>query len=329
MKRGDGKLPSLLIEANTIAEGWQKTMIACYEKGVRSTDPSYQEKVFYAYDADINIRIENPLEEPIRHKFAIYDDDRGIMQYMLEVTHGIHNHWVKDLNDPTDTRWSYTYNGRFASQIPFILARIKKDWEKKQDLSSRKYSFNTWRPKEDVILEQSDPPCLQRGHLRFLKDDDGEWWLNYISDWRSRDLAKAWTQNVTGQTTKHGLHKLFADKISNMLGIPIHVGAYIDKSSSLHIYGRYFEEEGLEGIIEPMKKMTIETMGVPLIYEDETHLKRLIAAQSDAENKKLGTNLSADGLKKLGYDIDNFPYPNDWDSWPKEWNIELNKSTLV
>ena len=325
-KKGNGKLPSILIEANALAEAWQKAMIACYEKGVRSTDPSYQEKIFFAYDADINIRVENPLEEPIRHRFALYDDDRGLMQYILEVTHGIHNHWKRNPDDPKDTRWGYTYNERFAPQIPFILARIKKDWEKRKDLSSRKYNFSIWRPKEDVILEQSDPPCWQRGQLRFLQDNTGEWWLNYLTDWRSRDLAKAWTENNLGQIK---LMQLFSKKISNMLRIPINIGSYADRSSSLHIYGRYFEEEGLESIIEPMKKMTIETMGVPLIYEDETHLKRLIAAQSDAENKKLGTNLSADGLKKLGYDIDNFSYPKDWDSWPKEWDMELDKSTLV
>ena len=325
-KRGNGLLPSLLIEAETLAEGWHKAMIACYEKGARALDPQYQEKSALSYDADVTIRIEKPLEEPIRHKFALYDDDRGLMQYILEVTHGIHNHWKRDPNDPNDTRWGYTYNVRFSPQIPFILARIKKDWEKRKDLSSRKYTFGIWRPREDSILEQGDPPCWQRGHLRFLKDDNEEWWLNYITDWRSRDLAKAWLSNNTGQTTKRGLHKLFADKISDMLEIPIHVGAYIDKSSSLHIYGRYFEE-GMEKMLENMKAKGV--ISIPLLHQDETYLKRLIASQMDAERKGHGKNLPEDRLKKLGYDVKNFPYPSDWNSWSKEWDRELDKSTLI
>jgi len=325
-------LPSILIEAETLAEGWHKAMIACYEKGVRATDPQYQKKIAFAYDADVTINIKNPLEEPIRHKFALYDDDRGLMQYILEVTHGIHNHWKKNPDDPNDTRWGYTYNERFSGQIPFILARIKKDWKEKKDLSSRKYTFGIWRPKEDSILEQPDPPCWQRGHLRFLKDDKGEWWLNYITEWRSRDEAKAWLENALGQTTKYGLQKLLADKISNMLEIPIHVGAYIDRSSSLHIYGRYFEE-GLEGMLEKMKEMEKEKdfkeiIRTSLFFEDEKYLKKLIAAQNDAESKGYGKNLSEQALRKLGYDIENFSYPSDWDSWPKEWDEEPDKSLL-
>ncbi len=323
-KRGDGKLPSLLIEADTLAGGWHKAMIECYNKGVRATDPGYQNKPFLSYDADINIHVSAPLEEPLKHRFAVYDDDRGIMQYILEVTHGIHNHWKRNLNDPTDTRWGYTYNERFAPQIPFLLARIKQDWEKKKDLSSRKYSFAIWRPKEDVILEQPDPPCWQRGHLRFLQDDKEEWHLNYITEWRSRDLAKAWNENNIAQVR---LMKLIADKTSDMLEIPINIGAYIDKSSSLHIYGRYFEE-GIEKMLAQLIKMPVASIGMPLFMNDETQLKRLIAAQTDAENKGLGKNLSESGLRELKYDLDNFPYPKDWDSWPKEWDMPLDKSTL-
>ena len=54
----------------------------------------------------------------------------------------------------------------------------------------------------------------------------------------------------------------------------------------------------------------------------------MIAAQSDAEAKKLGINLPKDALELKGYDIDNFPYPEDWDSWPKEWDMELDKNLL-
>ena len=325
-KRGDGILRSIPIEADTLAEAWHEAMLACYENGVRTLDPQYQGKEFYSYDGDININVRNPLQEPMRHRYGVIDVELGMMQYILEFTHGIHNHWKRNPDDPNDTRWGYTYNERFASQIPFHLKRIEQDWEKRKDLSSRKYFIDIGRPREDAILEQTDPPCFRGGHFRFLKDDKGEWWLNYITTWRSRDLAKAWLENCFGQTK---LQKLLADKVSDMLEIPIHVGAYIDKNSSLHIYGRYFEDDHLGGILEEMKKMPLENIGMPIfMMNSESELKRVIAAQTDAEDKGLGKNLNEDALKKLGYNLENFPYPKDWDSWPKEWDLEPDKSSL-
>jgi hypothetical protein len=49
----------------------------------------------------------------------------------------------------------------------------------------------------------------------------------------------------------------------------------------------------------------------------------------DAEEKGHGLNLSEDGLKKLGYDVDNFPYPAEWDTWPKSWDAEPDVSKLA
>ena len=51
------------------------------------------------------------------------------MQYILEMTHGIHNHWKKSPEHPN--RWGYTYNERFDSQLPFVFQRIKADWDEK------------------------------------------------------------------------------------------------------------------------------------------------------------------------------------------------------
>lgn len=325
----NGLYPSILIEARTISEGWQKAMIACKDYGCRSPTPKHKEGMSLGYDADINVRVISPLEDLIknqRHKLGLYDLDTGLMQYILEVTHGIHNHWKKHPEDLKDQHWGYTYNERFVDQIPFVLARIKHDWETKKRISGRDYQFNTWRPNEDIILEQEDPPCLQRGHLRFIQDEFGIWTLNYITDWRSRDLAKAWLENNIAQIK---LMKLLAQKVSVMLDTPIKIGCYTDRSSSLHIYGKYVDEDRIEDMIERMKKGRLEDFLIDLFTEDQTKLKRLIAAQTDAEDKSLGKNLSEDGLEKLGYNLDTFPYPADWDSWPKEWDRNLDKARKI
>ena len=62
---------------------------------------------------------------------------------------------------------------------------------------------------------------------------------------------------------------------------------------------------------------------------DEKGLKRVIAAQMDAEKKGYGLNQSEETLKKLGYDLDEFPYPKEWDTWPDSWDAEPDPSKLA
>jgi thymidylate synthase len=252
----------------------------------------------------------------------------------LEVSHGIHNHWKKTPEEPHF--WGYTYNERFVDQLPFVFQRIRADWNEKGRITGRDYQVSIWRPGEDIILEQEDPPCFQRGHLRFLIDENGNHVLNFITDWRSRDLLKAWNPNVLGMTGPVGLHPLLAAKISDMLGIPVGVGAYIDRSSSLHLYGLYVDRDGLDKQIETMKSRGFEALSVSLddfvagqTERDITHMKRLIAAQADAEAKKHGKQQSEDRLIDLGYEVPNFEYPAEWDTWPASWDAEPDPDKLA
>jgi len=42
-----------------------------------------------------------------------------LQEYVMEVVEGIKNHLVRDPEDPSDTRWEYTYNERlFAYKVP-------------------------------------------------------------------------------------------------------------------------------------------------------------------------------------------------------------------
>lgn len=314
--RGSGKIPIISIMTNNLAEATHKAIIACHDYGARVETPKQQPGMTLGYDADMIIEVINPDSEPKIYFPGIHDDDRGVMQYILEVTHGIHNHWKKNPEHPE--WWGYTYNERFAPQIPFILERIKNDWEKKRRITGRDYNFGIWRAEEDVILEQEDPPCWQRGNFRFLTNSDGEIVMNYITDWRSRDLLKAWNENNLGQIE---LMKLFAAKVSDMIGEPVKLGAYIDRASSLHLYGLYIDRDGLEQQVEQIKRDGYEAKSMPLedYLGDRTELKRLISAQMQAERNGQGMNQPKEVLERLGYDVKHFPYPDDWDSWPREW----------
>ena len=132
--------------------------------------------------------------------------------------------------------------------------------------------------------------------------------------------------------------KLFGLKISDVLNIPIKLGSYIDRSSSLHLYGLYVDKDNLEKQIEQMREEGYDSKSCSLddFYErttdkNNTGLKRLIAAQSDAEARGYGKQQPEESLRKLSYDVDNFPYPKDWDSWPDSWNVEpdVTKFTRV
>ncbi len=289
----------------------------------------------------MTIRVANPDAEPKIYTPGMHDDGRGVVQYILEVTHGIHDHWKKSEEHPL--RWGYTYHERFVDQLPFIFQRIKADWDEKKGQwangmgrpSGRDYQFAIWRAGEDIILEQPDAPCFQLGQIRLLQDSKGDLKMNYQTHWRSRDLLKAWNENNVAQVE---LMKLMRNKISNMLDVPVELGSYIDHSSSLHLYGLYFDRDALEKRIEIMQNRSLEELSMDMETflssgidgGSAEELKRLVAAQTDAADKGHGLNLSGRNLETLGYDLENFRYPSDWDApWPARWGEKPDITKLA
>lgn len=333
--RGEGNLPTLFVEADNLAEATYKSIIACYDYGARIETPKQRQDMTLGYDANMIVHVKNPDSEPKIFMPSILDDSRGIMQYILEVTHGIHNHWKKSPEHPD--RWGYTYNERFIDQLPFVFQRINADWNQKMNQwgegvgrpSGRDYQFAIWRAGEDIIMEQDDPPCFQLGQLRFLLDKEGQLTMNYQTNWRSRDLFKAWNENNLAQVE---LMKHFRDKISDLLDVPIKLGSYTDHSDSLHLYGFYFDRDNLEAQIQGFKEQGYENLSLGL--EDylamgggKEYLKGLIHAQSLAEADGLGLNQPETTLKEKGYDLS--AYPKEWDTWDSKWNVEPDISKLA
>lgn len=335
--RGEGILMPICVHADCLAEADHKAIIACHDLGARCETPKHRPGMTLGYDDPIIIGIRHADTEPKVYYPGFHDSGLGAMQYLLEVTHGIHNHWKKNAEHPE--WWGYTYNERFVDQLPFVFQRIKNDWDERKEkegkgrITGREYQFDIWRAGEDIVLEQPDAPCFQRGVIRFLKNNKGQIVMNYITSWRSRDEFKALDQNIIGQIGSKkapGLMRLIRDKVAAMIGEPIEMGSYIDYSDSLHLYGLYIDRDNLEHQIEQMKRDGWEkkTMALDdyLIQNDEgldiTGLKRFLAAQSDAEVKGHGLNQPKAKLIELGYDIDNFQYPADWDSWPRSWDAQ-------
>jgi hypothetical protein len=96
---------------------------------------------------------------------------------------------------------------------------------------------------------------------RLCEDGEGGFIFNMNTHWRSRDLFKAWFENVIAITT---LMRTIAEAISGKIGKRVHPGRYVDISDSLHIYGSYFSEiegdseKGIKSFFEKLESRSYE-----------------------------------------------------------------------
>ncbi len=262
-----GNIPVLIIEEDTIPLAYEKAIRAVWENGTglrteydRPEDPPSR-------DATAVIAVRRPFGQPRFHR-SFADGLGGLAEYVMEVVHGAHDYWVKPLEEilkgaeSQDTRWTYTYHGRLfeyrvedqvVNQIAYMVEKLAEVGH------SRRAQAITWNPKLDPPTD--DPPCLQRIWGRLCEDGQGNLVFNMNTHWRSRDLFKAWFENVIALTT---LMRKIAQSIGDKLKRPVKVGRYVDISDSLHIYGSYFREiqgdpeKGIKSFFEKLEGRTYE-----------------------------------------------------------------------
>ncbi len=240
-----GNIPVLAVTAETIPQAYEKTLEAVWKKGApirteydRPDDP-------HSRDATVLVCVNQPFGQPRFHR-SFADGLGGLAEYVMEVIHGAHDYWVKPVKEilkaqeSKDTRWTYTYHQRLFEYhiedqvVNQIDAMIRKLSERG---FTRRAQAITWNPKLDPPTD--DPPCLQRIWGRLCDDGKGGLVFNMNTHWRSRDLFKAWFENVIALTT---LMRKIADRLAEEIGQQIQLGRYVDISDSLHIYGSYFRE---------------------------------------------------------------------------------------
>ena len=262
-----GSIPVVHIDAETIPEAYENAIRRVWDEGIRIKTEYDKKGDPPSRDATAVITVRNPFGQPRFHR-SFADGLGGLGEYVMEVIHGAHDYWVKPLEeivkagDSRDTRWTYTYHGRLFDYpaaertIDQIAAMIDK---LTRTTYTRRAQAITWNPLLDPPTD--DPPCLQRVWGRLVENEDGGWIFNFNTHWRSRDLFKAWFENVIALTT---LMRKIAEGISQRLDRPVKLGRYVDMSDSLHIYGSYFREiegdpeRGIQSFFEALEKRSFE-----------------------------------------------------------------------
>jgi hypothetical protein len=126
-------------------------------------------------------------------------------------------------------------------------------------------------PNLDPFLKE-DVPCLREIQLRCPEDAEGNLVLNVSSAWRSRDLFKAWADNVVGLTF---MFQILGRQIEERTGKKVRMGSYADYSSSLHIYGRDFGQVG--GDTERGLKSFFDT------FDEASYMERAMCSEDAKE----------------------------------------------
>lgn len=252
-------IPTLHIVADNIPQAHYRATKAVFENGMEIRTQYDRKDKAENYidppskDAKVLIEVKNPFNQP-RYPIASYCE---IGEYIAEIL-GAKNHFVisfdrlrKELNSGKlkATEWPYHYNqrlfsyplqnGRTINQIDTALEKLVKD------PISRRAVASTSVPETDCSMEE-DIPCLREVQLRCTEKDSAIY-LHMDTKWRSRDLFKAWSDNVIGLTF---LQQELAFRLSEKMNREVKIGSYSDYSSSLHLYGQDINEKGVAKYVE-------------------------------------------------------------------------------
>ena len=240
-------IPVLSVSGTTLAEAYERALVALYKNGIPFKTQYDKPDDPLSIDSTMNITILEPLSDPMIHR-AFPGGIEDLKEYVMELM-GLKDHWVKNINDPNDTRWEYTYHGRLAAygawrelvdgtsrqkgffsinQIETVIDKLSKQ------PYTRQAQMITWMPNLD--FECFDPPCLQSLWYRIIEDEAGTWWLNCNVRFRSNDAWGASFMNMFGfiQFNK----QIIAAGVSQKSGRQVKLGRLNWQADSYHIYGK-------------------------------------------------------------------------------------------
>lgn len=243
----NANVPVLFVEAESLAEAWEKAVSKLYNEGCRVATSYDKPGDPPSIEATLTYTILNPTAEPMIH-MCFPGGPADLEEYAMEVCEGIKDHWQRDISDPTDERWEYTYHARiFAYDLPDgsepvnqfeVTARRLAGLDNPKTTFKRSNQFSLWKPWEDPGWDS--PPCLQRMWFRLLPGSDGALYLNMNVHFRSRDAYDAAFMNSFAFIR---LMEMMRDRVVELNpSLDLRLGRYVDHSDSFHIYGAKLEE---------------------------------------------------------------------------------------
>lgn len=249
-----GDIPVIFVQGRTLAEAWENSLIELYEKGMPLSTQYDKPGDPPSKDTTAIITIQDPMADPMIHRdFPGGMED--LQEYVMEVLYGIKDHWVRDPNNPEDTKWEYTYHQRlFGYDVPGMQTvqpgdtpiLVKADPINQIEIMcqklaacpfTRRAQAITWKVWEDN--DCYDPACLQSIWCRCMENEDGVLVLNTNLRMRSNDAYKAAMMNMFAFVM---LQEAIAARIAEIAGREVIVGRYVHMADSYHLYGSYFKE---------------------------------------------------------------------------------------
>ncbi len=252
-----GELPFFHIEAESIPEAYYEALKAVHSGGHPMRTQYDRKGPGGEYldppgrDARVSIRIRDPFAQPRYPALSYCERGKYIAEFL-----GVKDHMVVPYSDLIAmvrqgrelevTQWPYCYHQRLAAyprpdgssidQLEVALDRLVRN------PISRRAVATTRVPEIDMYLS-ADLPCLSEIQLRAVEDGRGGLVLNMHAEWRSRDLYKAWGDNLIGITS---LQARLAARLAEKSGREVVVGPYSESNGSLHIYGQDYHGKGMD-----------------------------------------------------------------------------------
>jgi thymidylate synthase len=278
-------IPVIYVQEKSLAQAYEAALVKLYNYGIGFKTQYDKPGDPLSLDCTMNVTILEPESDPMIH-MAFPGGIDDLKEYVLELK-GYKDHWVKNMNDPDDTRWEYTYHGRLENYGiwkelkdgksveagHFKINQIERIVEKlsKQPFT-RQAQMITWMPNIDG--DCYDPPCLQSLWYRIIEDEEGTQWLNCNIRFRSNDAWGASFMNMFGfiQFNKEVI----------AAGVALHTGKTVKlarmnwHADSYHIYGKD---------IKTAKEMLFDRIGL-IKLEERTynfHDEFIRQMYSDAE----------------------------------------------
>jgi len=249
----NGRIPTLHVVGENIPQAHFRAMKAVWEHGLAIRTEYDRKSSAGEYidppsrDARVLVEVIDPFSEPRYPPVSFCE----IGTYIAEIM-GVKDHFVLPIDTLKQSmhgelaahQWPYTYHqrlfahpdldGSIVDQVAMAVDRVAKTPH------TRRAVATTSVPNLDAYLKE-DVPCLREVQWRCPADEQGNLVLNMSTSWRSRDLFKAWPDNVVGLTF---MQQVLVERIAAKAGKPVKVGSYADYAMSLHIYGQDFKQVG-------------------------------------------------------------------------------------